>query len=160
MPREWRTLARSVPSGQEPWRRPLRAHERGCAGSSLTHSSLSNGAQHTPAGQPRQRRGSCMTPRTVVLTALALVCFARNSLLSRGALAAHEIDAASFTAVRVVSGAAVLVLLGARRLRGGKPAWNWLSAFALFLYAAPFSFAYLRLGAALGALVLFGVVQV
>jgi drug/metabolite transporter (DMT)-like permease len=101
-----------------------------------------------------------MKPRTVVLTALALVCFAGNSLLCRGALAAREIDAASFTAVRVVSGAAVLVLLGARRSRGGRPAWSWLSAFALFLYAAPFSFAYLRLGAALGALVLFGVVQV
>src|SRR5262245_45267054 len=155
MPREWTSPARAVAPRQESLRRPLRTNERGWAGSSRTPSSLSNGVQLTPAEPPKQRRGSRMKPRTVVLTALALVCFAGNSLLCRGALAAREIDVASFTVVRVVSGAAVLALLAAPRRRGVAVTWwNWRSASALFLYAAPFSFAYTRLGAALGALVL------
>jgi drug/metabolite transporter (DMT)-like permease len=96
-----------------------------------------------------------------VLTVLALVAFAANSILNRMALAGHSIDAASFTAIRLTSGALVLVVLVRARagdlhlLRGG----GWRGPLALFAYAAPFSFAYLRLGAAVGALVLFGSVQ-
>jgi drug/metabolite transporter (DMT)-like permease len=98
---------------------------------------------------------------TLALTALALVAFASNSLLTRLALGSHQIDAATFTAVRLVSGAAVLAALVRAqagslvhlRRRGA------LGPIALFAYAAPFSFAYLRIGAAVGALVLFGVVQ-
>ena len=97
--------------------------------------------------------------RTITLTALAMLAFAGNSLLCRVALRDSGIDAASFTTIRIVSGALVLWLVV--RLRHGAPAGsgNWLSAAALFVYAAGFSFAYLSLGAATGALLLFGAVQ-
>lgn len=99
--------------------------------------------------------------RAIGLTALALVCFAGNSLLCRLALAAGHIDAASFTAVRLASGAAVLALLARGRPPSSAPARaRWISAAALFAYAAPFSLSYLRVGAAIGALVLFATVQV
>jgi drug/metabolite transporter (DMT)-like permease len=102
-----------------------------------------------------------LTARAIVLTLLALVAFASNSLLTRLALGSKQLDAATFTALRLASGAvmlAVLVLAQSRSwraLRGAKLA----GPLALFVYAAPFSFAYLRIGAAVGALVLFGVVQ-
>jgi drug/metabolite transporter (DMT)-like permease len=98
---------------------------------------------------------------TAALTMVALVAFAWNSIFTRMALGGGAIDAAGFTAVRLVSGALVLVVMVAAR--GG--AWHpWRSggargAVALFAYAAPFTFAYLRIGAAVGALVLFGAVQ-
>jgi len=97
--------------------------------------------------------------RTTIFTALALIAFAGNSLLCRAALAHTRIDAASFTTVRLLSGALVLWCLvwlrGGARMGGG----NWLSALALFAYAAGFSFSYLHLTAAVGALLLFGAVQ-
>lgn len=95
--------------------------------------------------------------RLVALTSLAMVAFAGNSLLCRVALKHTGIDAASFTTTRLASGA---VLLIARR-RGGTRSGtgNWRSAFALFAYAAGFSFAYVSLPAATGALLLFGAVQ-
>jgi drug/metabolite transporter (DMT)-like permease len=97
--------------------------------------------------------------RIVICTALALVAFAGNSLLCRAALVHTHIDAASFTTVRLLSGAVALCCLvwlrgGTRTGRG-----NWLSALALFAYAAGFSFSYLHLTAAAGALLLFGAVQ-
>jgi drug/metabolite transporter (DMT)-like permease len=97
--------------------------------------------------------------RIAVLAGLAMVAFAGNSLLCRTALRHTGIDAASFTAIRLVSGAVVLGLLA--RARRGAPAGkgNWLSAFALFAYAAGFSFAYRSLPTATGALLLFGAVQ-
>lgn len=97
--------------------------------------------------------------RVLLLTALAMVAFAANSLLCRLALRETAIDAASFTGIRLASGA--LVLWAIVRLRGGSIAGNgsWLSAFALFAYAAAFSYAYLTLPAAVGALLLFGAVQ-
>lgn len=97
--------------------------------------------------------------RVLVLTALAMLAFAGNSLLCRAALDHTRIDAASFTAIRLLSGALALWLVV--RLRVSKPAGagNWSSAFALFAYAAGFSFAYLHLPAATGALLLFGAVQ-
>lgn len=101
-----------------------------------------------------------MSPtRVIFLTALAMLAFAGNSLLCRAALASGRIDAASFTALRVVAGALTLCLIvrlrhGALHLQG-----SWVSALALFAYAAAFSFAYLSLGAATGALLLFGAVQ-
>ena len=103
--------------------------------------------------------------RTALLTALALLAFAGNSLLCRIALRETTIDAASFTSVRLVSGALLLALLVAWRGRGQAGAlrpWqagDWPSALALFVYAAGFSFAYVSLSAATGALLLFGVVQ-
>ena len=97
--------------------------------------------------------------RIVVCTVLALVAFAGNSLLCRAALAHTRIDAASFTTVRLLSGAVVLCSLVWLRgaVRAGRG--NWLSALALFAYAAGFSFSYLHLTAAAGALLLFGAVQ-
>lgn len=98
---------------------------------------------------------------TVALTLVALIAFASNSLLTRLALGSRQIDAASFTAIRLLAGAIVLASLA--RAQAGS--WERLRGrgatgpLALFLYAAPFSFAYQRIGAAVGALVLFGVVQ-
>ena len=97
--------------------------------------------------------------RIVILTVLALIAFAGNSLLCRAALAHSHIDAASFTTVRLLSGAVMLWILVL--LRGGAHPHigNWRSAFALFAYAAAFSFSYVDLTAAVGALILFGAVQ-
>ncbi len=88
--------------------------------------------------------------------------FAGNSLLARLALRAGEIDAASFTAVRIAAGAAAVILLTSLRLEGLAAArghGSLRSAFALFTYALAFSFAYLPLNASTGALVLFAAVQ-
>jgi drug/metabolite transporter (DMT)-like permease len=98
---------------------------------------------------------------TAALTVLALFAFAANSILTRLALGERQIDAATFASVRLASGALVLAVL-VRRRQGAWPlvrAGDLKGALALFAYAAPFSFAYLRIGAAVGALVLFGVVQ-
>jgi drug/metabolite transporter (DMT)-like permease len=105
--------------------------------------------------------------RLFILTLLAMIAFASNSLLCRAALKQTNIDAASFTFVRIFSGALALwIIMKARkppsfvaavydrRING-----NWLSAFALFVYAAAFSFAYVDLSAGTGALLLFGAVQ-
>jgi drug/metabolite transporter (DMT)-like permease len=96
-----------------------------------------------------------------LLAALAMLAFAGNSLLCRLALRDTMLDAASFTTLRLVSGALVLWLLVlAKAPRNGRPGrGSWPSALALFAYAAAFSFAYLQLTAATGALVLFGAVQ-
>lgn len=99
--------------------------------------------------------------RLLACVCLAMAAFAGNSLLCRLALKHTAIDAASFTAVRLVSGACVLWLL-VRLQRGGAETQgqgDWLSAAALFAYAAGFSFAYISMSAATGALLLFGSVQ-
>lgn len=97
--------------------------------------------------------------RITLLTVFAMLAFASNSLLCRVALRDTAIDAATFTAIRLASGALVLVLL--LRLRGRRPAagGSWPMAAMLFAYAAFFSFAYRDLTAATGALLLFGAVQ-
>lgn len=100
------------------------------------------------------------TARTLGLTSLAMVAFAANSLLCRMALGPPAIDAASFTGIRLVSGALTLWLL----LRWSQPrtagaAGDWTAAAMLFLYAIAFSFAYLSLSVGTGALILFGSVQ-
>ena len=94
-------------------------------------------------------------------TAFALLCFAFNSILCRLALKTNEIDAPSFTLIRLVSGAVVLLIIVALtdKTEGKFKGGNWLSAFCLFLYAICFSFAYLGLTTATGALILFGSVQ-
>lgn len=97
--------------------------------------------------------------RLVALTSLAMIAFASNSLLCRVALKHTSIDAASFTSIRLASGAVMLWLV-VRITRGAQTGGgNWRSAFALFAYAAGFSFAYVNLPAATGALLLFGAVQ-
>jgi drug/metabolite transporter (DMT)-like permease len=97
--------------------------------------------------------------RTLALTSLAMIAFAGNSLLCRIALNHTAIDAASFTSIRLISGAIMLYLLVRISKAGESGHGNWLSSLALFAYAAGFSFAYLSLPAATGALLLFGAVQ-
>ncbi len=99
------------------------------------------------------------TPRIVLLTSLAMIAFASNSLLCRVALRHTSIDAASFTTIRVISGAAMLGLVARLRRRAPAGSGNWRSAVALCAYAAGFSLAYVSLPAATGALLLFGGVQ-
>jgi drug/metabolite transporter (DMT)-like permease len=97
--------------------------------------------------------------RMIALTALTMIAFAGNSLLCRVALKHTGIDAASFTTIRLISGALMLWLVARMRRANGTGRGNWLSALGLFAYAAGFSFAYLSLSAATGALLLFGAVQ-
>jgi drug/metabolite transporter (DMT)-like permease len=114
--------------------------------------------------------------RTLVLTSLTLTCFAANSLLTRGALGAGLIDAPGFTILRLATGAAMLALLGKVRVAG--PAGpvddgaqrrepearvdrgSWMSAVWLAGYAVAFTLSYARIGASVGALLLFGAVQI
>ena len=105
------------------------------------------------------RRGPS-TLRTVVLTAVAMLAFAANSLLCRLALQRQGIDPASFGSIRLVSGAITLALVVQLRTRphSARRA-DWLAAAMLFAYVAFFSFAYLTLSAGTGALILFGAVQ-
>lgn len=97
---------------------------------------------------------------TGVLTAVALLAFAANSLLCRLALQQESIDPVSFASARIVSGALALALIARYRAPptvAGRP--DWISAAMLFGYVAFFSFAYVTLPAGTGALILFGAVQ-
>jgi drug/metabolite transporter (DMT)-like permease len=101
-------------------------------------------------------------PETALLTSLALVAFASNSILTRLALGGGRMDAATFTSIRLAAGACMLVALVRARGQRAAPARGRRSLagpLALFVYALPFSFAYVRIGAAAGALLLFGSVQ-
>ena len=103
-------------------------------------------------------------PETALLTSLALVAFASNSILTRLALGAGAMDAATFTTVRLLAGACVLAAI-VRAQGGPSPVGRGggrglIGPVALFAYAAPFTFAYVRIGAATGALLLFGAVQI
>lgn len=99
----------------------------------------------------------------VVVTALAMVAFAANSVLARLALTDPDIDPGTYTIIRLTAGTLFLVPLVflSRRLhpRAVVATGSWLSAAALFLYAAGFSYAYVSLNAGTGALIMFGVVQ-
>lgn len=95
-----------------------------------------------------------------VFTLSALVAFAGNSILCRLALGSRDIDAYSFTAVRLGSGALALLLLSISRRPFHIPAnGSWSGAFCLLVYALPFSLAYVRLDTGTGALLLFAAVQ-
>ena len=100
--------------------------------------------------------------RVILLTATALAGFAANSLLTRAGLGAGLIDPASFTSLRLASGALTLLLLtrlrgrGRARVSGG----SWVSAAALGGYAIAFTLAYTRVSAGTGALILFSAVQI
>jgi drug/metabolite transporter (DMT)-like permease len=104
---------------------------------------------------------------TLALTLATMVAFAGNSLLCRAALGRTGIDPASFTALRLGSGALASWLLvqgvappGARFRRPRAPAaGSWVSAACLFIYAAAFSFAYRSLAVSTGALLLFPACQ-
>jgi drug/metabolite transporter (DMT)-like permease len=95
---------------------------------------------------------------TLLLTALAMLAFAANSVLCRLALTHTAIDPAGFTLVRIASGAAMLWLLSRHSQRKGGGG-SWKGAVALVGYAVAFSLAYVSLPAGTGALLLFGAVQ-
>jgi drug/metabolite transporter (DMT)-like permease len=97
--------------------------------------------------------------RLAALTTAVMIAFAGNSLLCRIALKGTAIDPATFTTIRIVSGAVVLALITQWAGRPAARAGNWGSALALFAYAAAFSYAYVSLTAGTGALLLFGAVQ-
>ena len=113
--------------------------------------------------------------RLFILTLLAMIAFASNSLLCRAALKQTSIDPATFTFVRIFCGAVALWLIMKMRHASAVAAvypprrspkaydrrihGSWPSALALFVYAAAFSFAYVDLSAGTGALLLFGAVQ-
>ena len=97
--------------------------------------------------------------KTIALTALAMVAFAANSVLCRVALAQAAIDPATFTLVRLVSGACALSLILSFRRKPKQAGGSWPASVALFAYAAAFSFAYVTLPAGTGSLLLFGAVQ-
>jgi drug/metabolite transporter (DMT)-like permease len=99
---------------------------------------------------------------TASLTVLALVAFAANSVLCRLGLGESAIDPASYTAVRLITGAAALWLIATfrRAAPSAKSSGSWISAAMLFLYAVTFSFAYISLSAGIGALILFASVQI
>lgn len=100
---------------------------------------------------------------TFLLTAIAMLAFAANSLLCRLALAAGLIDAGNFTLIRLLSGAvtliAIMLLRGNWRSQTPTTRFSLFAGVALFGYAALFSFAYVKLAAGTGALLLFGAVQ-
>ncbi len=111
-----------------------------------------------------KRRGTryAVGMRLFLLTALTMCAFAANSILNRLAIDSGAADPAGFAVVRVLAGAAVLAALVF--LRGGRlPLGNTrriVGAGSLSLYMIGFSIAYLTLDAGLGALILFGVVQI
>lgn len=105
-----------------------------------------------------------MFSKTIIYTIIALLAFAGNSILCRLALGENSIDAASFTIIRLISGAVVLSILLAVTAR--KPtndvnttSGSWLASIMLFIYAIGFSYAYISLETGVGALVLFAAVQ-
>src|SRR5262245_779715 len=93
-------------------------------------------------------------------TAFAMLAFAGNSLLTRLALTTTGIDAATFTSVRLASGALVLWLIVRMRKEASAMPGNWVSAFVLFVYAITVTYAYRNVPNAVGALLLFGATQV
>ncbi len=97
--------------------------------------------------------------RLLLLSSLAMLAFAGNSLLCRLALGGAGMDAASFTCIRLAAGAVTLAALARGRSGGPGASGSWVSAGALFAYAACFSLAYRSLPAATGALLLFSAVQ-
>lgn len=102
-----------------------------------------------------------MSGSKLTLLALVLLAFAGNSLLTRAALDQDFIGAGMFSLLRLVAGGILLAFLGLRVSGGVAPRFSDLPGIvSLFVYVAGFSFAYLELGAGLGALLLFGFVQV
>lgn len=100
-----------------------------------------------------------MASHTILLTTASMLAFAGNSVLCRLALKDTNIDAATFSIIRLVSGAIGLWLLLALRKRGIGDRGSWSGAFALSLYVVTFTFAYIKLDTGAGALLLFGAVQ-
>lgn len=100
--------------------------------------------------------------KTIIYTILALVAFAANSVICRLALKNDAIDPGMFTSIRLSSGAVVLIILVflSKHRKIEKSKGSWFSAAMLFMYAAAFSYAYVSLETGMGALIVFGVVQI
>lgn len=97
----------------------------------------------------------------ILITLLSLFAFAANSLITRFALEESLIDETSFTLLRIVSGALFLWLfLILKKDKTALKSGSWLAAFALFIYAASFTYGYGLIAAGTGALLLFGAVQI
>jgi len=95
--------------------------------------------------------------RLTLLMLFVLIAFAGNSILTRLALTQTEIGPWSFSLIRFISGAAILLVLA--KPKASWPAGRWTAAFALCTYGVFFSFAYLQLETGMGALLLFTSVQ-
>lgn len=107
--------------------------------------------------QPNSKR---LPVQIVLLTSLAMIAFAANSVLCRLALGSGLIDAASFTTIRLFAGTLCLLAIVVLRNRQWRPQPpKWIPILALYAYMACFSFAYQGLSAGTGALILFGCVQ-
>ncbi|WP_415891568.1 DMT family transporter [Neptuniibacter sp. PT8_73] len=102
------------------------------------------------------------TLKVFIYTSIALIAFAGNSVLCRLALGDEAIDAASFTSIRLLSGIVVLLAIFSFMNRGkaNVAKGSWKGAFFLFAYAITFSYGYITLETGIGALVLFGSVQI
>ena len=100
--------------------------------------------------------------KTIILTGLALIAFAANSILCRLALGSEAIDASSFTVIRLLSGTIVLLIIicSTRKTTRVSTKGSWAASFMLFTYAVTFSYAYISLDTGTGALILFGAVQI
>ena len=100
--------------------------------------------------------------KTITFTGFTLIAFAANSVLCRLALGEKTIDASSFTVIRLLSGAIVLLVI--LKINGNKHSSpiksSWSAGFLLFLYAVTFSFAYITLDTGTGAIILFASVQI
>jgi drug/metabolite transporter (DMT)-like permease len=112
-----------------------------------------------PAGLKTGRSVKISRVRVILLTTATLVCFSANSLLTRAALDGGRLDWPTFTIVRLASGTVMLWLLVRARTAPAAERGSWLGAAALAGYAVAFTLAYTRIGAAAGALLLFGAVQ-
>lgn len=105
--------------------------------------------------------------RLILITSLTMIAFAANSVLGRMAIGSDDaplIDPASFSAIRLISGALMLAVLvgltGSGSARSPRfQSGSWASALALFAYAVAFSYAYVALETGIGALILFACVQ-
>jgi len=100
--------------------------------------------------------------KTFIYTSLALIAFAANSVLCRKALGENNIDASGFTIIRLLSGVIVLIVILSlsKNKKNKETRGSWYSASMLFLYAVTFSYAYITLDTATGALIAFGSVQI
>lgn len=97
-----------------------------------------------------------------ILTGIALIAFAANSVICRLALGNGTIDAASFTVLRLLSGIVVLLVItvATKGFKKNKKRGSWVASLMLFIYAITFSYAYISLTTSTGALILFGTVQI
>ena len=119
-----------------------------------------------PMGSNLTNKPNSFLIKTILFTGLALIAFAANSVLCRLALGESAIDASTFTIVRLLAGAIVLtVIMRISKIKSNSNTnsstkGSWPASIALFIYGLTFSFAYVTLDTATGALILFGSVQI